>query len=148
MPDLSVKGIEKFWHERSNSELYKIISAMESTENWSDIDNPALDAALNVLGSVLDSIGYVDLKDEDKLIQITNNLKISQMLRIVQVLDAAHPGAVAKIFLFAKENSIDPEDACGLFLRRNIVFERLRALARVFAESRLNTILQVLGDKK
>lgn len=148
MPDLSVKGIEKFWHERSNSDIYKIISVMESVEDWSDIDNAALDKALNVLGSVLDNIGYVDLKEEDKFIQIANNLKIGHMLRTIQVLDIAHPGAVAKIFLFAKENSITPEDECGLFLRRNIVFERLRALARVFAESRLSAILQVLGDKK
>lgn len=148
MPDLSVKGIEKFWHEHSNSDIYKIISVMESVEKWSDVDNAELNKALNVLGSTLDNIGYVDLKEEGKFIKIANNLKIGHMLRIIQVLDMAHPGAVAKIFLFAKENSTTPEDEYGLFLRRNIVFERLRALARVFAESRLSAILQVLGDKK
>lgn len=148
MPDLSVKGIEKFWHEHDNSEIYKIISVMESVENWSNTENAELDKALDKLGKVLDNIGYVDLKEEDKFIQIANNLKIGHMLRIIQALDIAHPGAVAKLFLFAKENSESSEDANGLFLRRNIVFERLRALARVFAEDRLNQILQVLGDKK
>lgn len=148
MPDLSVKGIEKFWHEHDNLEIYKIISIMESVENWSNTENAELDEALGVLGQVLDNIGYVDLKEENIFIQIANNLKIGHMLRVIQTLDIAHPGAVAKLFLFAKENSESAEDACGLFMRRNIVFERLRALARVFAEDRLNHILQVLGDKK
>jgi len=148
MPDLSVKGIEKFWHEPDNSEIYKIISVMESVENWSNAENAELDEALDALGKVLDGIGYVDLKEEDKFIQIANNLKIGHMLRVVQALDIAHPGAVAKLFLFAKENSGSSEDANGLFLRRNIVFERLRALSRVFAEDRINHILKVLEEKK
>ena len=148
MPDLSVKGVEQFWRERSNSDIYKAIAAMESVENWSDVNNNALDKALGALGSVLDKIGYVDLKDENQFIQIANNLKLSHMLRLLQALDVAHPGAVAKIFLFAKEHSAAAEDECGLFLRRNLVFERLRALARVFAADRLSAIVQVIGDKK
>lgn len=147
MPDLSVKGIEKFWHEHSNPEIYRIISGMESVENWSNTESVELNEAMDRFGMILNNVGYIDLKEEAKFIQIANNLKISCMLRIVQALDTAHPGAVSKLFLFAKENSESSEDASGLFLRRNIVFERLCALSRVFAKDRLDHILQVLGDK-
>jgi intracellular multiplication protein IcmW len=46
--------------------------------------------------------------------------------------------------MHAEEISQSPDDEAGLFLRRNIVFERLRLLARVFSQPRLALILKAL----
>jgi intracellular multiplication protein IcmW len=39
-------------------------------------------------------------------------------------------------------------DAAGFFLKRNIVFERLRLLTRAFSESRLKMVSQALEGEE
>ncbi|EKE01084.1 MAG: IcmW [uncultured bacterium] len=147
MPDLNIEGIHKFWHEYHDPLAYKAICFMENVEAWTFDGNPELEQAVTKFATALDDIGYIDLQEEDKIIQIATSIKMGRMLRLLQYLDIAHPGAASKLLMFAKENSDSPDDEPGVFLRRNMVFERLRILGRVFAEDRLNTVLKILGDK-
>lgn len=62
-------------------------------------------------------------------------------------LDNAHPGAAAKVLMYAEEHTQSDQDNSGVFLRRNIVFERLRLLSRVFAPDRLKLVLKALEDR-
>jgi intracellular multiplication protein IcmW len=62
-------------------------------------------------------------------------------------LDNAYPGAAAKVLMYAEENTKSEQDNPGIFLRRNIVFERLRLLGRVFAPDRLKLVLKALEDR-
>jgi intracellular multiplication protein IcmW len=139
MPDLSNKEVHEFWHEYDDPIIYKIISFMESVENWTSEDNTALEKALEKLGTTLDDIGNIDLLEEDKIIQVAANLKMGRALRLLQGLDLAHPGAAAKILMQA-ESSAGTNNWAALFLRRNIVFERLRLLSRIFSPERLSII--------
>jgi intracellular multiplication protein IcmW len=49
--------------------------------------------------------------------------------------------------MFAEENNTPDNLVAGLFLRRNIVFERLRLLSRVFAPQRVELILKALEQE-
>ena len=68
---------------------------------------------------------------------------MGRSLRILHHLDTAHPGAAAKILMYA-ERIQKAETIPELFLKRNIIFERLRLFSRVFAENRLNAIQKLL----
>jgi intracellular multiplication protein IcmW len=148
MPDLSSKGVHKFWHEHQDPMIYKVVSFMENIENWTLDGDPELEKAITKLATALDNIGFIDLQEEGKLIQIAAYIKTGRMLRLLQCMDMAHPGAASKLLMFAKTSSESTDGTSEVFLRRNIVFERLRILGRVFAADRLDAILKALGDKK
>ncbi len=147
MVDLSHEGSLKFWFEYKDSVIYRIITYMESVEHWTIDDNPELESALASLGEIMDNIGNVDLQKEDELIQVAAYIKASRALRLLQAMDTAHPGAASKLLTHAEKQSTSPEDAPGLFLRRNVVFERLRLLARVFSPERMALMQQALEDE-
>ena len=147
MPDLSNKGVHKFWHEYHDPMIYKVVSFMENVEDWSLDGDPDLEQAITKLSIILDDVGYIDLQAEDKIVQVAAYIKMGRMLRLLQCMDTAHPGAASKILTAAKAASQSSDDVFGLFLRRNMVFERLRILGRVFAADRLAVVLQALGDK-
>ena len=61
-------------------------------------------------------------------------------------LDMAYPGSASKVIMFAEDNTKSDSDIYGIFLRRNIVFERLRLLSRVFSEERIQLVTKALED--
>jgi intracellular multiplication protein IcmW len=52
------------------------------------------------------------------------------------------------LLMYAEENNTPDNTMANLFLRRNIVFERLRLLARVFSEERFDLVLKVLEQNE
>lgn len=147
MPDLSLSGAHRFWKNYQDSSIYRVVVFMESVENWTLDDHAAVEKALSELGQNLEEIGKISLDDlgqQDLFIRIANNIKTSRALRLLQALDTAHPGSASRLLMYAEEVSQHPDDLPGLFLRRNIVFERLRLLSRVFAPARFSLILKAL----
>ncbi|WP_218814428.1 type IVB secretion system protein IcmW [Rickettsiella endosymbiont of Dermanyssus gallinae] len=147
MPDLSHKGSHLYWKQYQDPMIYRVLSFMESVEQWTKDGDSSLEAALTQLGQEIDELDKVDL---DKLgrqalfIRLGNHLGMTRTLRLLQALDTSHPGSAAKLLIHAEETSDNPEDEAGLFLRRNIAFERLRLLARVFSQDRLSLVLKAL----
>ncbi len=135
MPDLSTSASHEYWKNYNDSMIYRVISFMESVEHWI-IDNPEIDQAMEKLGNNLENVTNFELANEDHYIKIANFLKMPRVLRLLQAIDTTHPGSASRLLMYAEENSNDSDDAAGLFLRRNIVFERLRLLARIFAPER------------
>ncbi len=146
MPDFSHKGVHEFWHEYQDPTIYKVISFMEGVEDWTLDGNPELEASLQKLGKILEDIGNIDLQQEDDLIKLVAHLKTGRGLRILMSLDTAYPGAAAKVLMQAEEQTKSDADTAGIFLRRNIVFERLRLLGRVFAPDRFKLVLKALEE--
>lgn len=147
MPDLSTPSVNHFWKQYEDPMIYRVVSFMESVEKWTLDGNPELEAAIAELSMQLDDISKVNLDDlgqQDLFIRLADNIKTGRALRLLQSLDIAHPGSASKLLMYAEENSLSPDDPAGLFLRRNIVFERLRLLARVFAPARFALILKAL----
>ena len=151
MPDLSHEAAAQYWNDYVDPMIYRVVTFMESVEDWSLDGNPELEHAIDQLGKELDDISTIDmgvLGHEENFIQLVGNIKTGRGLRLLQTIDIAHPGSASKILIHAEETSTGQHDAAGFFLKRNIVFERLRLLARVFSEYRLKLIARALeGDE-
>ena len=146
MPDLSHKAVHQFWHDYQDPVIYRVISFMEGVEDWTLDGAPELEAALTKLGEALEDIGNIDLQQEDAMIELVTHIKTGRGLRLLMCLDMAYPGAAAKVLMHAEETTKSDNDMAGLFLRRNIVFERLRLLSRVFAPDRFKTVMKTLEE--
>lgn len=147
MPDLSASGVNRFWKQYEDPMIYRVVSFMECVEQWTLDGDPSLEEQIAALGEQLDDIAKINLDElgqHDLFIRLADNIKTGRALRLLQSLDIAHPGSASKLLMYAEENSQSPDDAAGLFLRRNIVFERLRLLARVFSPARFALILKAL----
>ena len=146
MPDLTHKAVHQFWHDYQDPIIYRVISFMESVEDWTVDGDPSLEARLKELGQALEDIGNIDLKQEDAMINLVTHIKTGRGLRLLMCLDTAYPGAAAKVLMHAEETTKSDTDMAGIFLRRNIVFERLRLLGRVFAPDRFKLVLKTLEE--
>ena len=151
MPDLSYEASAKYWSEYADPMIYRVVTFMESVEGWTLDGDPELEEAITQLGKELDDIQAVDmarLNHEDKFIRLVGNIKSGRGLRLLQAIDMAHPGSASKVLVHAEEKSTGTHDAAGFFLKRNIVFERLRLLSRAFSENRLKLVLQALEGEE
>lgn len=151
MPDLSIPAVHQFWKEYEDPSIYRVIIFMESVENWTLDGDPSLEAALKRLGEELDDIGGINMGElghEEIFIRLACNIKTGRGLKLLQSIDSVHPGSASRLLVHAEETSTSPQDIAGIFLRRNIVFERLRLLSRVFSPGRFNLVTRALeGDE-
>lgn|SRR3989338_2788315 len=147
MPGFDPKSCHKYWHEYKDPMIYRVVTFMEGVEHWTLDGDPKVENSMNKLGEAMEDIGNIDLKQEENFIKLSAYIKANRMLRIMQCMDTAYPGAASKLLMFAEQNSKSSDDVPGLFLRRNIVFERLRLLGRVFSPDRLALILKALEDE-
>lgn len=141
MPDLSNKEAHRYWSKYPDPLVYRIILFMESIENWTLDGDEKVEQAMARLAKSLDNIGEIDFQDELSFIKISTNLKFSRAMRLIQSIDEVYPGAAAKIFRSAE---LEDSTAKKLFLRRNLVFERLRLLSRITSAARLDKISKTL----
>ncbi|KTD49858.1 intracellular multiplication protein IcmW [Legionella rubrilucens] len=151
MPDLSHQASAQYWFEYVDPMIYRVITFMESVEDWTLDGDPALEEALTRLGTELDDIEKIDLGvlgQEDVFIRLVGNIKAGRGLRLLQAIDTVHPGSASRILIHAEENSAGSFDPAGFFLKRNITFERLRLLARVFSEYRLKLVARALEGEE
>jgi intracellular multiplication protein IcmW len=88
------------------------------------------------------------LGQEDKFIRLVGNIKSGRGLRLLQAIDTVHPGSASKVLIHAEETSVFAQDPAGFFLKRNIVFERLRLLSRVFSEYRLKLVSRAIEGEE
>lgn len=147
MPDLSHEAVHQFWRNYQDPAIYRVISFMEGVEDWTYDSDPELQKALQSLGKTLDNIENIELQQEQWIVELVTHIKTGRGLRLLMCLDNAYPGAAAKVLMYAEENTKSDQDNPGIFLRRNIVFERLRLLGRVFAPDRLKLVLKALEDR-
>lgn len=144
MPTLDLASSNEFWKNYNDPSIYRVIAFMESVENFTLDGTPALEAVIDKIGETLDSLMTFDLGKEDQFVALCAHLKSSRILRILQAIDTIDPGSASKLLMFAEENNTPDNPLAGFFLRRNIAFERLRLLSRVFSADRLVLMLKIL----
>ena len=147
MPQLDLQSAHDFWKNYDDSMIYRVIAFMESVEGWTLDGDSNLENALNTLGENLDKISRFELSKEEQFITLCAHIKTSRILRLLQAIDTIDPGSASKVLMYAEENNTPEHPLAGLFLRRNIVFERLRLLARVFSPDRFSLILKALEQE-
>ncbi len=148
MPDLSHDGVHQFWKDYPDGMIYRVVSFMEGVEHWTVDEDPEFETAMQSLADSLETIGNYDLGQQSDFVTLCTYIKMARMLRLLQTIDAAHPGGASKILMYAEENSVSSDDVPGVFLRRNIVFERLRLLGRVFSNERIAIVMKALGSEQ
>jgi intracellular multiplication protein IcmW len=151
MPDLSHEAAAKYWFSYPDPTIYRVLTFLESVENFTLDGDPELESALKTLGETLDNIQDVDLDaiaQQDAFIKIAAHIKSTRCLMLLQAIDTVHPGSASKVLSHAERNSFLPNDPSSLFLKRNLAFERLRLLSRVFSEYRLYQINRALEGEE
>lgn len=151
MPDLSHEASAQYWFEYVDPMIYRVITFLESVEEWTSDGDPDLEKALKRLGQELDDIEKIDmglLNQEDTFIRLVGNIKSGRGLRLLQAIDTVHPGSASRVLIHAEESTTGTHDPAGFFLKRNITFERLRLLARVFSEYRLRLVARALEGEE
>lgn len=147
MPKLDLTAAHEFWKNYDDTMIYRVISFMETVENFTLDGTPALEQTINKMGEALDALSSFELGKEEQFISLCSHIKTSRILRLLQAIDTIDPGSASKLLMYAEENNTSENIMAGLFLRRNIVFERLRLLARVFSQERLDLVLKVLEQE-
>jgi intracellular multiplication protein IcmW len=151
MPDLSHQASSEYWSQFFDPTIYRVICFLESVEDFTLDGDLELEKAVQELSLALDQIHYIDInqmKHEEICIRLIANIKTSRGLRLLQALDQAHPGSASRVIMHAESSVKKPEDPANIFLKRNLAFERLRLLSRVFAAPRIRLILKALEGEE
>ena len=143
---LDHKEVHDFWSSYDDPYIYKVIAFMESVEEWTADDHPELEAALAQLSDALSDLGNIELKQEEDFVKLVGSLRTGRGLRLLMALDMAYPGAASKVIMHAEKTTKSEKDIPGAFLKRNIIFERLRLLGRIFSPERIELIQNSLED--
>ena len=146
MPDFSHAAVHQFWKDFQDPSIYRVIAFMEGVEDFTLDGDPDLEPAILELGNTLDNIGNIDLQQENLMVRLLAHIKTGRGLRLLMSLDMAYPGAAAKVLMRAEELSKANNHDAELFLRRNVVFERLRLLGRVFGKDRLQLVQKAIEE--
>lgn len=144
MLDLSIQAVDKFWHDRNDPFLVKIIKTIEDIEDWTMDGDPQIEAMLVKLAQALSSPQSFQIKDEASYVEILSVIKLSRALRIMQHIDSISPGSASKLLIYSEVASQGTDDIPGLFLNRNLVFERLQLLSRIFAPERFHIVTRAV----
>ena len=151
MPNLSHQASAEYWSSYKDPIIYRVITFMESVEDWTLDGDDTLEEAVTLLGNTLDNLASVDLNqlnEAKRFVELAANIKTGRGLRLLQALDTAHPGSASKVLMYAEENSANGQGPASFFLKRNIVFERLRLLSRTFSTDRLTLVAQALEGEE
>jgi intracellular multiplication protein IcmW len=144
MPKLDLQSANEFWKNYDDPMIFRVIAFMETAEEWTLDGNPELEKAMDDLGDKMDQLKRFDLGKEDEFVALCCHIKTARILRLLQAIDTIDPGSASKLLMYAEEHNSPDNLYAGLFLRRNIIFERLRLLGRVFAPERFDLILKAM----
>ncbi len=152
MPNLSLDAARRFWADFHDPMIYRVLTFMEGVERWTLDGDSALETSIDRLGKVLDTLKADRLSDLDpimnSIITLTANLKATRFLLILQTIDSIRPGSAAKIINRAETDSENGQAAATLFLKRNLVFERLRLMGRIFEKKRFKLMESILEGEE
>jgi intracellular multiplication protein IcmW len=151
MPDLSHAASSEYWSQFFDTSIYRVICFLESVEDFTLDGHLELEKTITELGEALENIYYLDinqLKHEEIFIRLIANIKTSRGLRLLQAIDQAHPGSASKVIMYAESNAKIAQDPANIFLKRNLAFERLRLLSRVFSVTRIKLIIKALEGEE
>lgn len=146
MPDLSLEAVHKFWSEFQDKDVYHALTFLEGVEEWTADGDPKLEAGLKSLGDELEDIGNIELEQEDNIITLGAYIKSCRILRILMCMDQAQPGSASKILMHAEKKAKEKDDVANYFLARNVAFERMRLIGRIFSPERLEIVKKALEN--
>jgi|AntRauTorckE5430_2_1112549.scaffolds.fasta_scaffold00045_35 intracellular multiplication protein IcmW len=142
MPDLSHEGSKQFWKEFMNGSIYKIIDFIEQTEDWVVSNDPKTIDALAQLSDYLEKADSKTEFPQKQFIHICAYAHLSQKLKIMHTLDTIQPGLATQLIQTA-EKSPKSNLSASIFLKRNLLFERMRILSKILAPNRIQIVQKI-----
>ncbi len=151
MPDLHRDAVHAFWDSYDRKTLYRVICLLEQVETWTLDTEPDIEPAVLELGRVIDRAKEFNFSgNEDAVIMVLASMSTARALRVMQSLDMLIPNTAADLLMYAEEKSKEPTNSSNahikLFLSRNMVFEKLQLLSRVFAQQRLALVVRAMEN--
>ncbi len=143
MLDISHEASANYWYEFNDPMIYRVVMFMESVESWTLDDDPLVEASILALAQAIENSSSINIDSvghEKSFIKLISQIKTGRGLRLLQAIDALHPGSASKVLMYAEAASRESQGDAAFFLKRNIVFERLRLLARTFSDTRLQLV--------
>ena len=142
MAKLDHESSKEFWQSFMDGSVYPIIQFIEETEDWVDLSHKDLDSSLTSLGDYFQSPPENVALNHLDLVHVCAPLHLSQKLRIMQIVDRISPGTATKMISAAEEHA-ENDPLASIFLKRNILFERIRILVRVLNPIRIKMVQEL-----
>ncbi len=146
MPDLSLEGCHRFWQDFPDPYVYKAIALLESSEDWTLDGDPDIENAISDLAEVIAGSESYTTSEQEAFITICSSLRMSRKLRLMQIIDQGEAGSASKLLSFAESNQNNSPNV-SLFLRRNIIFERIRLVSRMLSPDRIEMMKKSLSNE-
>jgi intracellular multiplication protein IcmW len=147
MAKLDIQSAHEYWKNYNDMMIYRVVSLMEAMEDSFTQDGDAeLEKHIDKLADTLDQLTNLEIGKEEHFVKLATFLKMPRLLYMLQTIDTIEPGSASKMLMYAEGNS-SKDTIANLFLRRNIVFERLRLLSRVFSSERFSTVLKATENE-
>lgn len=147
MPALDLDAAHDFWKNYNDPMIFRVIAFMETVEDWTLDGDPALEQGIKEMGDTLEKLSRFELSKEEFFVTLCAHIKSSRILRLLQAIDTIEPGSASRVLMYAEEHNTSDNMQAGLLLRRNITFERLRLLSRVFSPERFALVTKALEQK-
>ena len=142
--DMSLEGCHSFWGQFQDKNVGSIIELMEQVEDWTLDHDPEVAQKLIDLGKALaDAPTGRTIEDFESILSLCVCVRMSMKLRFMQAIDQLDPGSAARLIQYAEKNQFSSNNA-SLFLKRNIVFERMRMIARILNPDRIDALRKTL----
>ncbi|MEC7030884.1 MAG: hypothetical protein VXW87_04395 [Pseudomonadota bacterium] len=139
MADLSHKSTLAFWQDFMDGSIFPLIQFIEGSEDFANEHSETLKETLETTGAFLESATQLADGSEEHFVKLCAPLFMSQKLRIMQLADAISPGFATKMIKKSEALSLNDKD-CEIFLKRNLLFERLRIISRVFSPEKIQLV--------
>ncbi len=141
MANFDEKAVYEFWRSFQDPTIFKVINLMESVEGWTLDGDPEIEKALSNLAEAMKDLGKVELSEEDLFMKVVSHLKTGRALSVLMHFNMAYGGAAAKVLSHAQSVRYkEGQEHTDYFLRRNLIFERLRLIGRVFSAERFKLV--------
>ncbi len=150
MADLSAETTLDYWKTHDDPSLFRVITFIESVEDWTLDGDEDIEAAITKLGDTLDHLSTIDigeLDSDDDIIKLISSIKLGRSLKILQILDDHNPGTASRLLMHSEEMASEKNDSYNVFLKRNIMFERLRLASRIFSPERFQMVVGAIEDE-
>lgn len=142
-----------FWDEYDRRTLYRIMVALERVESWAVDKYPEIDVAINRLGEIIHKgeLNFHNINNE-RLMRILASVRATRALRIMQALDAVKKNGASEVLIYAESIQNNPKASpelkkfADIFLHRNLIFERMQLLSRIFSPNRISLVSRALED--
>ena len=146
MPDLSLEACHQFWNGFPDTYVYKAIALLEATEDWTLDGQEDVEKTIVDFAAAIEASDTYKIADQEKLVAVCSSVRMSRKLRLMQVIDQGEPGAASKLLSYAEANQSQSPHT-HLFLRRNIIFERIRLISRMLSPERMSLMKKAFANE-